>query len=343
MDYEDQINRKEAKIGINRLIKTEGIFSRDTIIQSQESLMEKEKQRAKQKEGVWCKEVNGRELYVITKVLAEEVVKQIHQLYGHPGIRKTWLIFRKNYIATNDGIITKKIINRCEVCQRAKEKNYHNGVDPKSIVTQKPLQTIAIDFLSNLIRTEAENKHILVIVDVFSKYITMYACRKTNTKTTIILLIRYFEEVGKPEKCVMDNATYLPNRRLTTFLHKNQVHEQFTSMRNPSANPAERYIKEVVKYLRIMTQGEHTAWDKKLHQIEEFINHIPSSVTEEPPVYLMHGLRPIRSWIIEEKRNNQEIVQEVNEKFEKRAEKFIKRQKKKIKQPVYFQKDDLVW
>lgn len=52
-----------------------------------------------------------------------------------------------------------------------KENKYYNKSQSKAILAKQPLETIAIDFISNLVIIEQGNKHIYVIVDVISKFI----------------------------------------------------------------------------------------------------------------------------------------------------------------------------
>lgn len=72
------------------------------------------------------------------------------------------------------------------------------------------------------------------------------------------------------------------------------------------------------------------------------MNHLPSSVTEEPPVYMMHGIKPKRPWILEENKNDQDVVQEVYQRLQKNADKYIRRQQNKINQLFHSKKGGLV-
>lgn len=56
----------------------------------------------------------------------------------------------------------------------------------------------------------------------------------------------------------------------------------------------------------------------------EFMNHLPSNVTEESPIYLMHGVYPERPWIVENSTNCQEIISLVNDKLQNNDNKYIK-------------------
>lgn len=342
MEDSKNTNKNQIKVGVNILKRSTGIFSLAKVQDDQVNLTKIEKQRAQYKDNIYFKIVNTKELYLITKNLALEIIKELHTTLGHPGIRRTWLLFRENYIAKKDITIAKTIINVCKICQLAKDKNMHNLNKPKTIMAEKPLQIAAIDFMSNLIRSPNNNKHILVILDIFSKFIKLYPTSKTNTIKVKECFTQYFIEIGIPEQCIMDNATYFNNDRLKTWLQRSNVQPVYTSIRHPSSNPSERYIKEVSKYLRILVHENHEQWEENLTQIEKFINNTPNTVTEQPPILLMKNIYPERPWVTEVSENYNELLEQVGKRLYKNSERTIKRRMKKIKNPTVFKKGDLV-
>lgn len=179
-------------MGLNQLKHETGVYSKRTIIESQENLGEV-KNKVQEKmcyrgiklvEGYLVKVIKNQELYVLDEETAERVLKEIHQDYGHVGVRKTWMIFRENYFSMHDLTSTKRICQNCQVCMRTKYRNYHNLHTVHSISVNKPLELITIDYLSNLIISYNGNKNILVIYDLFSKYVKLYPTVKCNRKET---------------------------------------------------------------------------------------------------------------------------------------------------------------
>lgn len=342
MDEIEKQDSKQIHVGINVMKNEIGIYSINNIIKSQQQLTDSQKQKLLKNEEIYYKKLYDQELYVITEELTQDIITDLHIRYGHLGIRKTWMLFRENFYCKNDISIIKKIISKCKTCQLSKWKNNHNQNIPKSITASKPLEIVAIDFLSNLTKTQNGNKHLLVIVDIYSKYIKLYPCKRTNTKILKILLKNYIEEVGQPKMCILDNATYFNNDIFKQFLIANSIKPQFTSIRHPAANPSERYIKEVITYLRILTYQNHEAWDMHLNDIQCYLNEAPNTQTKETPIFLLKGIMPDRMWINTAPKNKEEIMRLVNERLKKQAEKYISKQNKKIKKRTKFNKGDLV-
>lgn len=128
------------------------------------------------------------------------------------------MIFIENCICENYFKIIKGLITFCGICRFAKDKNYHKENFPKSIVPDSPSKLFSVDFITNLISGYQSNGSIFGILDIFSKFISIYSCKKNNTVNKLFLI--YFTEVGKPEKCIIDNATYSNNERLIKILQK---------------------------------------------------------------------------------------------------------------------------
>lgn len=167
-------------VAINKFSSIKGLYSENAIRESQgklESLREKVTKKNyrgfKIKDGFIIKIFDEQEVYVIDKILADKVILDLHLRFGHIGIRKTWKIFRENFYAENDITIAKSCINTCQLCCLGKYKNHVNQNIVESIVTEKPLEMIAIDYISNLVPSENGYKHLLVIIDIFSKFIKL--------------------------------------------------------------------------------------------------------------------------------------------------------------------------
>lgn len=245
-------------VALNKFRDLKGLYSEREILNSQQNLTElRNKINGGNYKGYQIKDqfiikkFQDQELYVTDENLAKTIIKDLHIKFGHIGIRKTWKIFRENYYAKNDVSITKICLNKCELCCLGKYKNHINQNTVNSIVVSHPLEIVSIDYISNLVTSTNKNRHILVIVDLFSKFVKAYPCQKCDTNTTILLINKYYREIGKPRKILTDNATYFNNDRFKSFCHENNINLNFTSIRHPQGNPVERYNQEVIKFLRL--------------------------------------------------------------------------------------------
>lgn len=339
----NNINKKIIKIGVNIMKDSEGTFSLKRIKEDQMGLTEREKQRGMFKENMFIKKKGDVELFIITKNLTREVLKSLHEQNGHIGSRKLWLLFRENYISKGDQSLAKDITRTCHRCQLGKSKNIKNENIAKTVLATKCGEIVAIDFLSNLITSKQGNSHILIVVDIFSKFVQLYPTKTTKCNIIKQKMSEYMKEVIRPEKCIVDNATYFMNDRFRKFCNDNQIDLKTISIRHPPANPSERYIREVIKFLRIALQNQkHTNWEDYIEEIQNYLNNIPNTVTMESPIYLMKKMLPERKWQIEIEKNYEEVLKKVNKNLQNNAKKYLHKMNKRKKRKTTFKKGDLV-
>lgn len=330
-------------VGVNIFKEQDGIFSEKEIIKDQMNMTNEQTKKCKKINNVYVKVTDNRELYFISEQLAYKILKYLHEEYKHIGVRKTWLIFRENYISKNDMTIIKNITKTCDICQIYKNKNYVNYNIPKNILSKGKLDIVAMDFLGELITSSSEKRFILVMTDLFTKYVKLFSCKKTNVPEIKKCMQKYFSEVGKPSKLIVDNATYFQSEKFKNFCEQNYIKINFTSIRHPESNPAERYVQETLKFLRILARDNHKNWDSKLQQIEYFLNTTPNTITEESPLYLMKQIRPERKWIENTCKNYEQMLEDVKKRIVKSGSRYLKRmEKKKNRRTIKFQKGDLV-
>lgn len=336
-------------VAMNRFSSLDGLYSRREIEESQERLVNlREKINIQNyrgymvKEGFIIKMFDEQEVYVIDDKLTKKIIGDLHIRFGHSGIRKTWKMFRENFYAKYDITIAKSCINNCELCLMGKYKNHINQNIIESVIVERPLEMIAIDYISNLVPSRNKNKHIFVIVDIFTKYIKLYSCQKCNTNTTIIFLNEYYREVGKPNKILSDNATYFDNSRFKNFCQEKEMKLIFTSIRHPNGNPVERYNQEVIKLLRLYVHDKHENWANYIRQIEYYINNVPNSITHISPILLMKNDLPARPWEIEHKKDIEMLHRLAKERIYKAACKYKQKANHRIKKRTKFKLGDFV-
>ncbi|XP_072389539.1 uncharacterized protein [Diabrotica undecimpunctata] len=187
--------------------------------------------------------------------------------------------------------------------------------------------------------TTQRNKHILAMVDIFSKYVKLYTCRTTKGEEIMRKIDNFIATVGTPRKILLDNATYFRSDRFKRQLQDRGIGTNFDSIRHPKSNPSERFIQETTKFLRIAAIGQHRRWDRKVAEIENFLNTTPSTVTKETPEYVMKGIMPVRPWEEPEQREYQTVLETVRRRLQRSNEKYLQRQiQNRKRRPVTFQK-----
>ena len=103
-------------------------------------------------------------------------------------------------------------------------------------------------------------KYLLVIVDNFTKFVELYALRRATTNVTLKRIQQYIKDHGKPNNILTDNGTQFTSKKWTRGLEVLGIKPRFTAIRNPCANIAERWNRQLGNLFRVFVQEKHTKW-----------------------------------------------------------------------------------
>lgn len=289
------------------------------------------------------KQIGNEELIVLEKEFALQIIRHLHFQYGHIGARKLFLTFRETFFCENDYRIIKDFTRNCETCQVMKEKNFKCKNTPLSIDIKEPAKLVALDYITNLVPGRFGYKHILIMVDAFTRYVRIFPTKHCNTNHVIKSIKLYIEEEGIMKTILTDNATYFVNNRFEQFLQNEGIKFTTCSIRHPQGNLAERYIKEIIKYLRILTNKKHNQWVNHLQEVEDFINEIPNCKTGIPPKVLQRRINPKRIWRNEQfDVEIQDLLELAKRRIDKANKRYQEKVQRKIKKRTIFKINDSV-
>ena len=205
--------------------------------------------------------------------------KTIHRLadwYYWPGMRRDALLY----------------VSRCRVCAAFKVDNKQPagtmGVMKKVCY---PFQMVSVDFLGPLPRSTSGNQFLLVVVDVFSKYVLLKPfSRATSKKVVKFLEDEVFLVFGVPQTIVCDNGSQFISRDFRALAESYKIRNIFYNARyHPQNNPAERVNRVVITALSSYLHENHRLWDAKLPQIAQALRLAKHDATGFSPAFLNFG------------------------------------------------------
>jgi hypothetical protein len=128
--------------------------------------------------------------------LEQKLLKYVHLSLGHLGVDKCSEEIKYIFHVHDLGRKLRKYISCCDVCQKVKHPNRAIEVEEKHHFAKKPGDVCAIDVYGNLPISRGGVRYILVCLDVFSRFIKLYALKANTTRSCLNKMVnQYFAEV----------------------------------------------------------------------------------------------------------------------------------------------------
>lgn len=230
---------------------------------------------------------------VVPKNCISDVMVECHDspLSAHGGFLKTVERAKQSYYWPKMCMDIRKYVRSCETCRAGKHTTHTLRApmgDFRPVL--RPWQIIAVDFVGPFPRSKAGHTYILVVVDVFSKFILIHPLRAaTATNTVKFLDERVFDVFGTPETIVSDNGKQFKSTEFSNFLLKRHVKLQNTAYYHPQANAAEAANKTVGNAIRMSLGKDHQNWDNGLSKIACAMNSSFHTSTKMTPYLINFG------------------------------------------------------
>eukprot|EP00257_Ricinus_communis_P019164 XP_015578077.1 uncharacterized protein LOC107261676 [Ricinus communis] len=137
----------------------------------------------------------GNKLYVPRSGVRELLVREVHSggLAGHFRIQKTLDILGEHFYWPRMIKDVTHVVERCATCQKAKG-HFKRGLYTPLPVLDTPWDSVSMDFIIGLPRTQKGRDNIMVVVNRFSMA-HFVACNKTDDAVKVAEL--YFKEIVK--------------------------------------------------------------------------------------------------------------------------------------------------
>ena len=241
---------------------------------------------------------NGRiHAIVLPTSLQNFAISQCHDPpeAGHQGFARTASRVMSRFYAPHLLTAIRDYVSSCPLCQKRKTppilKHSECGELPTSTV---PFDIICCDLMGPLNTTHNGNKHIVVIIDVATRFIETCPVKSTTSDMTIkVLTDQIFFRHGIPSIIITDRGTNFTSDLFKKTMNSYKIKHHLTTSFNPRANGiTERMNKTLGTSLAMYCHTFPTNWDDLLGKVTFAINTSVNDITHFSPFQLLHFRQP---------------------------------------------------
>lgn len=221
----------------------------------------------------------------------DEILRKEHDEAFHIGYEKLLDKIRTRYFWPKMATTIRRYVERRRTCKECKPTTIsQHPVMGNPRLARKPFQMLAIDFIQSLPRSKAGHTHLLVLLDVFSKWTVLVPVRKIATDLIIkIIEEQWFRRFSVPEILISDNATSFLSNAFKDFLSRYQVKHWANSRHHSQANPVERLNRSINACIRTYVKTDQRLWDTRISEVEHTLNNTSHSSTGLTPYMIVFG------------------------------------------------------
>ena len=233
-----------------------------------------------------------------TKYLSKQIYEKIRKVHnafnGHVGVQKTlqrlndgdqrWAGMR------ND---VKEFVKTCPCCQKMKMIKPIIHTLPYTLASYCPMQRIFIDAIGPInVDSQVEFKHILVIIDAFSRYVRLFPIKSINSDEVLKAFFNWIADFGCPSEIVSDNASYLVSELIKSFVAFTGIdHKPIHPYSHEENGMVERANYEVIRFLTacVADVDVRANWPTYTPFVQRIMNTMVKTSTGVSPTELLYG------------------------------------------------------
>lgn len=229
---------------------------------------------------------------VVPRCLMEKLVKHIHKELCHLGVKKTINYMNDHFFWINMVTEIKTIIKRCDLCMKRKTVTAKTAEYLIPRVAIEPMEQLVID-IAHMRETKSRNRYLVVIIDQFSKMISLTPTQRQDEKTIHrVLLHHWIYKFGKPKYIVSDRGKVFEGSQIKDLVEKYNIQWIFTSPYDHKSNGlAERAIRTIRDMIvTFLNDGRiEGSWDEIMPKIEYSLNSTVQESTGFSPMEIIFG------------------------------------------------------
>ena len=222
-----------------------------------------------------------------------QLIEYCHHDALHPGINKTTDVIHRYFDWPGCRDDVTEVVAICIICNQNKRRRSIPQGEMHHVTATTKNELLAVDNFGPLPIGQGGMEKILVILDVFTKFVKLYPVKRATTESTIRAVDKYIFQFGVPKIILSDNGSNFTSTEWVEHWERRNVELRYTSVYRPASNPAERVMQTLAEAIRMQVHDKNQgAWPSLLQKIEQKINCTEHSTTGVPPILLQCRLKP---------------------------------------------------
>lgn len=205
--------------------------------------------------------------------------------------KKTDHLIRKDFWFRHMKKKIQNFIGNCVKCILA-EKKHGKGEGLLKPIDKGcvPLDTYHIDHLGPIPSTKKNYKHILVVVDAFTKFVWLYPSKSTSCNEVIAKLKLQATTFGNPKRIVSDRGSAFTSHTFKAYCEEEKIEHVLITTGVPRANgQVERINRILIPILTKLAMPKAEEWFKYVNTAQQFINSTYNRSIATTPFELLVG------------------------------------------------------
>jgi hypothetical protein len=241
---------------------------------------------------------NDSTLRTLDKEEIDKILRESHNTYiGHGGVERTltkiqlYLNKEKVYWPSKRFDV-KEYIKHCPACQFMSYLKIKVNISPYNVSVSAPMDRINIDTVGPLDPDEDGNTYIIVLIDVFSRFVELFPCKDTSAVAAVKAIIQHIGRYGTPSQILTDNGSqYIAELTTNLLRYVDTRHITIFPYSHEENSIVERANKEVMRHLRaiIFDTQLKSEWSIILPLVQRIINSQTNKTIGTSPASIIFG------------------------------------------------------
>lgn len=233
---------------------------------------------------------------VVPQSLVQQVLSGVHDnpFMGHLGVTKTVDRLRHRFFWPHMRASVEKYIRECSACAQRKNPIHSNKAPTQTIDVGQPFTFWALDYMGPLPETARGNKHILVIMDHFTKWCEAVPTKDQKASTVAPILInKIFSRFGPPTVLHSDQGANFESNLMHEICDVMGITKTRTTAYHPSGDgQVERQNRTLQNMLSAFASKRRDDWDLFIDPVVYAYNSSRQESTGISPYEVVFGQTP---------------------------------------------------